>query len=104
MIAKKNHLGLNGPKNRFVPKVFLYHMMKGKIMNKKNFLGKIDKLDAKLEVGRSRNLSILGICLITKRLGIPQLVFSMSILDTPKSCIPTINTSIFQFIWKKKER
>lgn len=27
----------------------------------------------------------------------------MSILDTPKSCIPTINTSIFQFIWKKRK-
>jgi len=23
--------------------------------------------------------------------------------DAPKSCIPTINTSIFQFIWKKKK-
>ena len=33
----------------------------------------------------------------------PQLVFSMSNLDAPKSCIPTINTSIFQFIWKKRK-
>ena len=71
--------------------------------NKKNFLGKIDKLGAKLEVWCSRNLSILGRCLITKCLGIPQLVFSMSILDGPKNCIPTINTSIFQFIWKKRK-
>ena len=71
--------------------------------NKKNFHGKIEKLDAKLEVWHSRNLSVLGRSLITKCLGIPQLVFSMSILDTPKSCIPTINTSIFQFIWKKRK-
>ena len=33
----------------------------------------------------------------------PQLVFSMSILDAPKNCIPTINISIFQFIWKKRK-
>ena len=71
--------------------------------NKKNFFGKIDKLGAKLEVWRSRNLSILGRCLVTKCPGIPQLVFSMSILDAPKSCVPTINTSIFQFIWKKRQ-
>ena len=71
--------------------------------NKKNFLVKIDKLASKLEVWRSRKLSILGRCLITKCLGIPQLVYSMSILEAPLTCIPTINTTIFQFIWKKKK-
>ena len=71
--------------------------------NKKNFLHKIDKLNAKLEVWRLRNLSILGRCLIAKCLGIPQLVFSMSILDALKSCILIINTCIFQFIWKKRK-
>ena len=45
--------------------------------NKKNFLVKIDKLASKLEVWRSRKLSILGRCLITKSLGIPQLVYSI---------------------------
>ena len=40
--AKKNHLGLNGPKNRFVHYVFLYHMMKGKII-KRTFLVKLTK-------------------------------------------------------------
>ena len=71
--------------------------------NKKNFQGKIEKLGSKLEVWRSQNLSILGRCLITKCLSIPQLVYSMSILDVPTNCIPTINTSIFQFIWKKRK-
>ena len=71
--------------------------------NKKNFLVKIDKLASKLEVWRSRNLSLLGRCLITKCLGIPQLVYSMSIPDVPLTCIPTINTTIFQFIWKNKK-
>ena len=71
--------------------------------NKKNFLVKIDKLASKLEVWQSRKLSILGRCLTTKSLGIPQLVYSMSILDVPLTCIPTINTTIFQFIWKKKK-
>ena len=47
--------------------------------NKRNVLGKIDKLDAKLEIWHSWNLSILGRCLITKCLSITQLVFSMSI-------------------------
>ena len=27
----------------------------------------------------------------------------MSILDVPLTCIPTINTTIFQFIWKNKK-
>ena len=27
----------------------------------------------------------------------------MSILDAPKNCIPTINTSIFQLIWNKRK-
>lgn len=71
--------------------------------NQRNFLEKIQKLSSKLEVWRSRNLTILGRCLITKCLGIPQLVYSTSILDVPMSCIPTITTVIFQFIWKKKK-
>ena len=36
--------------------------------------------------------------------GIPQLVYTMSILDVPTNCIPTINTSIFLVHLKKKER
>jgi len=71
--------------------------------NKKNFLVKIEKLGSKLEVWRSRNLSILSRCLITKCLGIPQLAYSISILDVPTNCIPTINTSIFSSFGKKRK-
>ena len=73
--------------------------------NEKNFLGKIDKLGAKLEVWHpvwcSWNLSIPGRCLITKYLGIPQLVFSMSILDAPRAVFQLLKHLLFSSFGKK---
>ena len=94
--------GFNWPKEP-VRALGIFISYNEKQNNKKNFLAKIEKLGSKLEVWRSQNLSILGRCLITKCLGIPQLVYSMSILDVPTNCIPTIDISIIQFIWKKRK-
>ena len=70
---------------------------------KKNFTGKIDKLYNKLGFWRSRNLTLLGRSLIFKCLGIPQLVFSASILSNPRAkCSRQITSHLFNFIWNNK--
>ena len=71
---------------------------------RKNFKAKIDKLSTILDLWQSRSLTLFGRSLISKSLGISQLVYSISILDTPPECIKDINSLIFRFIWKKKAR
>ena len=71
---------------------------------RKNFKAKIDKLSTILDLWQSRSLTLFGRSLISKSLGISQLVYSISILDTPPECIKDINSLIFRFIWKKKSK
>ena len=70
---------------------------------RKNFKAKIDKLSTILDLWQSRSLTLFGRSLISKSLGISQLVYSISILDTPPECIKDINSLIFRFIWKKSK-
>ena len=80
----------------FIP----YHQKQNEV---KNFKAKVDKLSTILDIWQSRNLTLLGRVLITKCLGISQLVYSMSILDTPSEYIKATNSLLFKFIWKKKQ-
>ena len=69
---------------------------------KRNFTLKVQKLITNLDNWRSRNLSLFGGVLITKSLGIPHLIYSMSMLVTPSEIVSSATTSLFDFIWCKK--
>ena len=62
-----------------------------------NFKGKMQKLDTILGIWNSKNLTLFGKCLITKSLGISQLVHPLSTLDFPTQLVQTVNSSIFKF-------
>ena len=51
---------------------------------------------------RSRDLTVFGKAVITKALGISPIVYSMSMLEAPKSELEKVNKLIFKFIWKNK--
>ena len=70
--------------------------------DKKNVARKIDNLNIKLDLWRGRKLSLFGKCLITKTLGISQIVYSASMLDISPNDTSRIKKSIFSFIWNKK--
>ena len=76
-------------------------MMKNKTTN--ITLEKNSKIDTFHGIWQSRNLTLFGRCLITKSLGILQLVHSTSILDIPNEYIQNVDTMIFKFIWKNKK-
>ena len=69
----------------------------------KNFGQKMQKLDTILDIWNARNLTLFGRCLITKSLGISQLVHCISTLVIPKDCAQAVNSSIFKFIWRKRK-
>ena len=70
---------------------------------KSNFTLKLQKLKTIFDVWNCRNLTIFGICLITKSLGILQLVHTISSLDVPREFLGAVNSTIFKFIWKNKK-
>jgi len=70
----------------------------------KNFKAKVDKLSTILDIWQSRSLTLFGRVLITQCLGISQLVYSMSILDTPSEFIKATNSLLFKFFEKKEQK
>ena len=69
---------------------------------RKNFAQKVDNLKTKLSAWRSRKLSLFGRCLISKTLGLSQIVYSASMLDIPNNYTSAIQSLLFQFLWKNK--
>ena len=69
---------------------------------RKNFVKKVDNLKTKLSAWRSRKLSLFGRCLISKTLGLSQIVYSASMLDIPNNYASAIQSLLFQFLWKNK--
>ena len=70
---------------------------------KSNFTLKLQKLKTIFDVWNCRNLTLFGRCLITKSLGISQLVHTISSLDVPREFLGAANSTIFKFIWKNKK-
>ena len=60
-------------------------------------------MKTKLDIWRVRGLSLLGKCLIVKRLGISHLIYTGSMLTIPNTYIPAIKSAIFNFIWNNKQ-
>ena len=71
--------------------------------NKLNFETKIQKFQTKLDICRSRDLTLFGKVLISKTLGISSLVYSMSNIDVPKEVIPDVQRRLFKFLWNNKQ-
>ena len=71
--------------------------------NKLNFDKKIQKLQTKLDMWRSRDLTIFGRAMLIKTLGISQLIYSTSNLDAPKGIVEIVRTKSFKFLWKNKK-
>ena len=71
--------------------------------NELNFDKKIQKLQTKLDMWRSRDLTIFGRAMLIKTLGISQLIYSASNLDAPKGIVEIVRTKSFKFLWKNKK-
>jgi len=79
---------------------FLYNINEN---NKFNFNKKIQKLQTKLDMWSSRDLTISGRAMLIKTLGISQLICSASNMDAPKGIVEIVRTKCFKFLWKNKK-
>ena len=71
--------------------------------NVHNFGRKMLKLQLKLDIWRTRDLTLFGRVLIMKSLGISQLVYSISNVEVPKYIASTLKSKLFGFLWKNKK-
>ena len=70
--------------------------------NGKSFI-KIQKMQTKLNISLSRDLTLMGITLLVKALGISKLVYTASMLTTPEEVIKSVQEKLFNFLWRNKK-
>jgi len=71
--------------------------------NELNFNQKIRKLQTKLDMWISRDLTLFGRTMILKSLGLSQLVNSASNLVVPPGTVDLAKTKAFKFLWRNKK-
>ena len=69
-----------------------------------NFSLKLRKPQTKLDIWSTRSLTLFGRLLITKTLGISQIIYSASNIEVPDTLTGMLKKKLFNFVWKKKER
>ena len=71
--------------------------------NNLNFFVKIYKMDTKLNMWQTRDLTLFGRTMLVKTLGISKLVYAASMLCVPEMVIKTVQAKILKFLWKNKK-
>jgi len=69
-----------------------------------NFDTIVDKLRAKLNMWRGRDLSLVGRALIVKAIGISQIRYAASVIEVPEKYIKIFKGIIYRFLWKGPDR
>ena len=69
----------------------------------KTFFIKIQKMETKLNVWLSRDLTLMGRTLLVKALGISKIVHSASMLCVPEEVIKRVQEKLFSDLWRNKK-
>ena len=70
---------------------------------KMNFNEKIERIKAKLNIWKQRNLSIYGKILILKSYALSQLLYVAGVIHTPESNIKEVELLAYNFLWNGKQ-
>ena len=71
--------------------------------NDQNFFIKIQKMQTKLNVWLSRDLTLTGRTVLVKALGISKIVHSASMLCVPEEVIKRVQEKLFSDLWRNKK-
>ena len=71
--------------------------------NELNFDKKIQRMQTKLDMWSSRDLTIFERAMLIKTLSISQLIYSASNLDVPQGIADIVKTKSYKFLWKNKK-
>ena len=76
----------------------IYFSYNEKGNNETNFNLKINKLQAKLDIWRSRDLTLFGKSMIIKALGVSSLIYSASNINVPNDTAGNVKRRLFSFL------
>ena len=60
-------------------------------------------METKLNIWRSRDLTLFRRTLLAKSLGLSQLIYTASMLSAPETVIQQTQSNLFAFLWKIRE-
>ena len=69
-----------------------------------NFSAILDSLKTTLNSWQRRNLTITGKIQVIKSFALPKFVYRASLISLAKTMIKTINSIMFKFLWKGKDK
>ncbi len=72
------------------------------IIMEEDFMPRLKAFDNVLSIWHSRGLSLKGKVTILKSLGLPKLLYPMSVLPIPESVVSTVDNMILDFMWGTK--
>ena len=78
-------------------------MMRTRTSTLISFDFKIQKWQTKLDLWKTRNLTLFGKILIIKSLGLSQIVYAASNVNVPNEITYTIKNKIFGYLWNNKK-
>jgi len=59
-------------------------------------------MDTKLDMWQTRDLTLYGLTMLVKSLGISKIVYAAAMLYVPETVIKTVQDRIFKFLRKNK--
>ena len=69
--------------------------------NDANFFSKIRKMKTKLNLWKTRDLTLFGKSVLAKMLGASQLMYTASLMTVPDAVTRAAQSLLFSFLWKK---
>ena len=69
-----------------------------------NWLSKVKKIQASLEVWKTRNLSLMGKVLLLKTIALFKITYTASVLPCPDYVIKKIEALFYDFVWRGTDR
>ena len=72
--------------------------------NNLNFFVKIHKMDTKLNMWQTRDLTLYGRTMLVKSLSISKIVYAAPMLSVPEAVVKKVQDRLFKFLWKKKKK
>lgn len=84
---------------KWVTKIKFLGVVFGRDTELDNWQPKLEKLEKRLNLWKSRSLSLVGRSLIVDTLGISKLLYLSTVLCVPKWVISKVNALIWPFVW-----
>ena len=73
-------------------------------MREEIFFEKVDQIEEALKKWEKRELSLIGRVQVIKTFAISKLVLPASLMCTPEHIIKRLNTILFKFLWRSKDK